>query len=62
MTFNSTFTGMPRMQKLFEEVIGDGKCVESSVSRGRKDLSETRNEDCHHGSGEEDGDLKIDTN
>ena len=55
------FADMPRMKKLYEELKGNGIITESSISRGRKDLPETRNEDRHHGSGEEDGDLKIDT-
>ena len=36
MTFNSTFTGMPRMNALFIRLVKDGIITESPVSRGKK--------------------------
>lgn len=38
----ANFTGMPRMQKLFDEVIGNGKCTESPVSASAKDYEHKR--------------------
>lgn len=36
MTFNSTFTGMPRMNALFRKLVADGIITESSINRSKE--------------------------
>ena len=58
---NNTFTGMPRMQRLFKEVIGNGKCVESAMEGSWEDPSSRRMETERHGSGKDHGDIEGNT-
>ena len=58
---NNTFTGMPRMQKLFEEVIGNGKRTESSAEGSWENPSPRRMETERHGSGKDHGDIEGNT-
>lgn len=52
------FHDMPRMQKLFEEVIGNGKRTESSAEGSGKNPTSRRMDDKSHGCGEDNRDTE----
>lgn len=60
MTFNSTFTGMPRMNALFERMVKDGIITENPVQRSGTVSEKSRNEDGRSEHRPSDRDTEID--